>query len=509
MSEVGTFCLVLHSHLPWLAHHGTWPVGEEWLYQAWAASYLPVLDVLESLAGEGRRDLVTLGVTPVLAAQLDDPHCLRQMHTWLGLWQTRACELAARPEGRELSAYEFGLASAALASFESRWRHGASPVLRRLADAGAVELLGGPATHPFLPLLDDRVASFALRVGSDDALLRLGRRPDGIWSPECGYAPGLERVLRAGGVSHFPVDEATLAVTGRTTALGWDVAGSGVVTFARHLGITNRIWSSRHGYPSGGDYRDFHAQDDLGFRLRRVTSPDTTSDKKAPYEPDRAAAAVERDAADFVGAVRRHLAEVADTLGRPGLVVAAYDTELFGHWWHEGPAFLGAVLRMLPRAGVRVSTLAGAARDGLVGGTVELGPGSWGAGKDFSVWAGPAVADLEAENAEMQRRLLRLVANEARSGGMRTRRPDLDQLAREALLRLSSDWAFMVSRDSAAAYARERASIHLGRFTAIAEAIEDGDASSARGIAEAARVSDAAFPHVDARGLLHESAAEA
>ena len=30
----GTFCLVLHSHLPWLAHHGTWPVGEEWLYQA-------------------------------------------------------------------------------------------------------------------------------------------------------------------------------------------------------------------------------------------------------------------------------------------------------------------------------------------------------------------------------------------------------------------------------------------------------------------------------------------
>jgi len=35
-APVGTFCLVLHSHLPWLARHGTWPVGEEWLYQAWA-----------------------------------------------------------------------------------------------------------------------------------------------------------------------------------------------------------------------------------------------------------------------------------------------------------------------------------------------------------------------------------------------------------------------------------------------------------------------------------------
>ncbi|MGD9957640.1 MAG: 1,4-alpha-glucan branching protein, partial [Candidatus Nanopelagicales bacterium] len=43
---VGTFSLVLHTHQPWLAHHGTRPVGEEWLYQAGATSYLPVFDVL-------------------------------------------------------------------------------------------------------------------------------------------------------------------------------------------------------------------------------------------------------------------------------------------------------------------------------------------------------------------------------------------------------------------------------------------------------------------------------
>ena len=50
----GAFALVLHSHLPWLAHHGRWPVGEEWLYQVWAASYLPLLDVLDELAAEIR-----------------------------------------------------------------------------------------------------------------------------------------------------------------------------------------------------------------------------------------------------------------------------------------------------------------------------------------------------------------------------------------------------------------------------------------------------------------------
>ena len=67
----GTFCLVLHSHLPWLPGHGVWPLGEEWLHQAMVESYLPVVAELDSLAAEGHRDVLTLGVTPVLAAQLD------------------------------------------------------------------------------------------------------------------------------------------------------------------------------------------------------------------------------------------------------------------------------------------------------------------------------------------------------------------------------------------------------------------------------------------------------
>ena len=44
------FALVLHSHLPWLANHGRWPVGEEWLYQSWAGSYLPLTAALRRLA---------------------------------------------------------------------------------------------------------------------------------------------------------------------------------------------------------------------------------------------------------------------------------------------------------------------------------------------------------------------------------------------------------------------------------------------------------------------------
>ena len=117
----GQFTLVLHTHLPWLAHHGRWPVGEEWLYQSWSAAYLPLMRVLRSLAAEGRRGLVTLGITPVVAAQLDDPYCLDGMHRWLANWQLRAMELATDrdPVRAEAGRAHFRDASAALVEDEA------------------------------------------------------------------------------------------------------------------------------------------------------------------------------------------------------------------------------------------------------------------------------------------------------------------------------------------------------------------------------------------------------
>ncbi|MET0741397.1 MAG: glycoside hydrolase family 57 protein [Candidatus Nanopelagicales bacterium] len=495
---VGTCCIVLHTHLPWLAHHGSWPVGEEWLYQAWASSYLPVFDMLERLAAEGRRDLLTLGITPILAAQLDDPYCLREFHTWLGFWQRRAEGVADRsdPSLRGLGRREFRSARDANQRFETRWRHGVSPLLRSLSEGGAVELLGGPATHPFLPLLDERVARFCLGVGLDDALLRTGSRPTAIWAPECGYRPGLEQLYAAAGVQRFVVDGPTLLAAGRPTNAAWTVGGSDVVAFARDLDVTYRVWSPRAGYPGGRWYRDFHTFDHpSGLRPARVTSRRTPPESKAPYDPERAMAAVDTDARDFVDVVRARLdAHRATPAG--GLVVVAYDTELFGHWWHEGPAFLERVLRLLPEAGVRVTTLRGAVEAGHVAGAVDIGPGSWGSGKDWRVWNGALVSDLVDDNDLLQKRLLDLVD---RHSTHRERDAAIDRVAREALLALSSDWAFMVSKDSAAEYARDRARGHRAAFERIARSIErrQTGASDPRQFWPI----DRPFGHVDARLL--------
>ncbi|EIF00076.1 1,4-alpha-glucan branching protein domain-containing protein [Saccharomonospora glauca] len=493
----GTFCLVLHSHLPWLAHHGNWPVGEEWLYQAWAHSYVPVVDLLRRFADEGRRDVLTLGVTPVLAAQLDDPYTLRAFHEWVGHWTLRANQAAMLWRGDELlsdlAVAEHRTAHHVLAEAESHWRHGFSPLLRSLVDAEVIELLGGPATHPFQPLLDRRVRAFALRTGLTDTALRIGHRPEGIWAPECGYAPGMEHDYAEAGVRRFLVDGPSLH---GDTAAARTVGSSDVVCFGRDLEVTYRVWSPKAGYPGHSAYRDFHTwAHEVGIKPARVTGKHIAPEDKAPYDPALAADALRLHVKDFVETVVRRLRSLREKHGRPALVVAAYDTELFGHWWHEGPQWLEAVLRALPEAGVRVTTLRGALEAGHLGGPVELPASSWGSGKDWRVWDGEQVADLVQANAALQRRLLALPAPTT------ARDTVADQAVTEALLALSSDWAFMVTKDSAADYARRRAREHTERFDALAEALRTGRPEG-RTLADRYRATALPFGHLDARDLL-------
>ena len=184
--------------------------------------------------------------------------------------------------------------------------------------------------------------------------------------------------------------------------------------------------------------------------------------------------------------------------GRPGVVVAGYDTELFGHWWFEGPDWLAAVLRELPAAGVRVSTLRGAVQAGAVGTPVELPASSWGSGKDWRVWDGPAVDDLVAVGTEVQRHLLDTVAKRRAGLG---RDPALDMLAQQGLLALSSDWAFMISKGSAPGYARQRAMLHAGRVRELADLLAAGRTAAAARLVGGWGSQDDVFGHLDARRL--------
>jgi 1,4-alpha-glucan branching enzyme len=195
------------------------------------------------------------------------------------------------------------------------------------------------------------------------------------------------------------------------------------------------VWSER-GYPAGPAYRNYHGLTDHHHRVWRNDG--------AVYDPAAADALVVADARDFVGRVRERVRD-------GGVCVCALDTELLGHWWYEGSRWLAAVVDEAARQGLRMTDLDDALErhEPVPAAVAELGVSSWGAGGDLRTWSGPAVADLawQARTAEL----------ELLSVG---RRPG-DRALRELAALQSSDWAFMVSRDLAGEYPRERAHGHV------------------------------------------------
>lgn len=484
--------LVLHGHLPWLRGHGTHPVGEEWLYQAWLECYLPLVETLERVGGAGGRGVLTLGLTPVLAEQMADPELMRRFHGWLG---RRLVDLehtvsrygeTDRDRLYPVWAHHWRELTRRLAQVEAGpLRTGLLQPLRALADAGVIELLGGPATHPYLPLCDDAsVVRGQIADGLATAERLLGRRPAGVWTPECGYRPrgrvadptapprrtradgtpdlprgeralpGLEELWAEAGASHLVLDGPTFDGAGCSTDRPVRIADGDVVAFARNLPLSYAVWSPHGGYPTDPWYRDFFRVDlEGGFKSWRVT--DRADLAKEPYDPLPARERAIAHADDFLARCRAHL---AGSDGDDAVAVAAFDAELFGHWWYEGPGWLETVLRrLLDDSALAPTTLADhlARHPPAPGRRRRLPESSWGRGKGHAAWVSPQTRWVWQALREAEARFAALPPGAAR-----------DAAWRQLTLAQASDWPFLISRDESGRYAEERLLGHLADFDA-------------------------------------------
>jgi 1,4-alpha-glucan branching enzyme len=458
--------LVLHSHMPYVEGFGTWPFGEEWLWEAVATVYLPMLDLLESITAP-----VTVGLTPVLCDQLEtlpgEPGerlmrflsgTRRSVHEEdsRGLDDTGHPELAA--EVRR-AALDYTRAEEALGG-------GTSHPLERFAALGerpAVELITSSATHALLPLLaSDAGLRLQLATGVASHERRFGAWAGGLWLPECAYAPGLERELADHGVRRFCVDQTEAHGLGAPEQLEPVATAADVVAVPIDWQTVQLVWSGTHGYPAHPVYRDYHR--------RTVHDLRPWSNGGEPYDAAQATALAREHAREFVArCVERLERHVADR-GQAGLLTFALDTELLGHWWYEGQIWLEAVFGEAASQGLDLVTLEeGVERVPAV--QRDIHASSWGAGKDFSTWDRPGVAEIafEARGAE-----LRTVAAAAQGGPLADgRRPALERAARELLALQSSDWAFQVTNDLAADYPQRRVAAHRAAHDAALSSLED------------------------------------
>ncbi|HZO37037.1 MAG TPA: 1,4-alpha-glucan branching protein domain-containing protein [Solirubrobacteraceae bacterium] len=431
----GQFALVLHTHMPYVEGFDTWPFGEEWLWEAVATSYLPVLDVLEQTGAP-----VTVSLTPVLCDQLAAPDAIERCLDFIRDIRPAAHAIDRAELAAELHApLDHSAAVYARAADELAAR---PDVLARFAPFASWT---SSATHAVLPLLaTDAGARLQIQTGVDGHRSRFGDWRGGFWLPECAHSSWLEPLLAEEGARATCVDLSDVLGLGSLANLQ-PLRGAGDLTLVPlDRQTTDLVWS-QDGYPADGGYRDYHHRTRIDHRVWAVDG--------TPYDPDRGAALAREHAADFVARVLVRLREAREQPG--ALVVCAIDTELLGHWWHEGPQWLRAVIDECERQGLELVHLDDALErreaDGVpapAAAELALPVTSWGTPRDLTTWSGPAVAGFAWRARAAELALL------AAGRGVTPR------AARELLALQSSDWAFMVDRELAAPYGHARAEGH-------------------------------------------------
>jgi 1,4-alpha-glucan branching enzyme len=453
----GEFAIVLHTHMPYVEGFGTWPFGEEWLWEAIAGSYLPLLDLLDESVP------LTVSLTPVLCDQLEAPGVPLRFEAFVDgtRRETHAKDIAGlRESGAEQLAREL---ERCWSEYEARlrcFRERGGDLLRAFAPHAQWT---SSATHAVLPLLaTDAGVRAQVQVGVDSHRARFGDFwKGGFWLPECGHAPYLEPLLEEGGVRACCVELTNRQGLGSREHARVLVGESGVALIPIDRATIARVWSD-DGYPAHGSYRDYHNHT---IHHHKPWSNDGNA-----YDPELAIATAQMHAAEFVASTIARLAKLnsdgVDDLPNGGLLVCALDTELLGHWWYEGVHWLRAVIDECAKQGLALVRLdeAAALRDPAPVEHADWSASTWGSDGDLSTWSAPAVADIAFATRAAELRTL----GAGRDAG--------DAALRELLALQASDWAFMVSRDLAVPYARER---FEGHRDALAGALANGPARGA------------------------------
>ena len=573
MAANGAFTFVLNTHLPYARLAGRWPHGEEWIHEAAAESYVPLLRTLYNLKADGIPVQLTIGLTPVLCEQLSDTTVLKNFEDYLNskIQAAQADMAYFRPAnitdingqaapGGEPNEHLFHLANWYQQSYErirnafiEDFDRDIIGAFRRLQDDGDIEILTSAATHAYLPLMaQDSTIRAQLQAGIHSYERHFGRRPRGIWLPECAYRPayiddsgnvrpGIESFLAELGLKYFfsethtitggqPVGTAAGDIIGpygevkrryvitparqpmprrdastyrpyyvSLTASGDESsASSGVAVLGRNNQTGQQVWSAEWGYPGDFDYREFHKKAGTsGMQYWRVTGDQIELDQKDMYHPDWAAFKIDQHAEHFAHMVGDLLRDYSHhNNGDYGIIISSYDTELFGHWWHEGSIWLSKVLRLLSQREdidlVKVSDFLAAHPPSE---TLHIPESSWGIGGAHFTWDNGETHWMWQPLHEAEVQMARLA--EQFSNPTEDERYVLNQAAREVLLMQSSDWPFLITTGQARNYAAQRFSQHVDRFRQLASSLEEGQPDRIN--AEIIWELDKVFPDMDYR----------
>ncbi len=482
--------------MPYVLSHGKSPHGTDWIFESALECYIPLLDVLDRLRTLGIKPRWTVNISPILGEQLDDPafkdgfeeYCREKIAF------AQADQEKFRAEGPMwmlgIGAMWERIFTRELKAFQEQWGRSITQAFRQFQDEGSIEIITCGATHGYFPLLGtDESVQAQVKLGVDSYKKRFGQAPRGIWLPECAYRPayawkspvdaaetpwprkGVEEYLAENGLEYFFVDSHMIR---GGEPLGTYAANfpqlaelfsrsknmftpppefrseyehyalpNGVVCMARDPVTTVKVWSGEVGYPGDHRFLEFHKQLYPGrHRYWRISPDKADLGAKQPYNPWEAFDIIATQAEDFVQMVKSTLATYKGQADRVGTLVSMYDTELFGHWWWEGPEFLFEVARLMAKDPELEMVSGGDLIDrDPARHTITLPEGSWGEGGYHSIWINEDNHWTWARLYPAQKKM-REMANAYADGSAHE---VVIQAARELLLAEASDWQFLIS----------------------------------------------------------------
>jgi 1,4-alpha-glucan branching enzyme len=524
----GALSIVLHAHLPYV-RHPEYPefLEEDWLYEAITETYLPLLEVFDRCVDDGIPFRITMTLTPPLVGMLRDELLLSRYAKRLD----SLCELTDKEVHRLRNDPQFGPLARHYRErhyhlrrlFHDRYKRDLVGAFKRLQDHGVLEIITCGATHGFLPLMVHPEAIRAqIRVAAAHYRMHFGRDPRGIWLPECGYAPGVDRYLAEENIRFFFVDSHALANAAPRPRRGVYApvyTPSGVAAFARDPESSMQVWSAEYGYPGDADYREFYrdigydadweyirpyiqatgARKNVGIKYYKVTGNKVPLDQKQPYDPEAARRKADLHAGNFLFNRTKQVEYLRQAFGEgpPPIVISPYDAELYGHWWYEGPAFLDMLIRKAAFDQDVLQMLSPIDYLAMYPEQQVSQPpmSSWGAGGYSGVWLDESNDWVYRYLHKAADRMIELARSFHDASGVQRRA--LNQAARELLLAQSSDWAFIIKTGTMVDYAVRRTREHLLRFTKLYDQIK-GNQLDERWLGQV-EARDNLFPEIDYR----------
>lgn len=498
----GYLAMVLHAHLPFVRHpeHSHF-LEEDWLYEAMTETYIPLIDVFGGLVDDGIDFRITMSLTPPLVSMLSDEllqkRYLRTIDELIELSEKELKRNAMDPHFSYLANYYLDRFKKTRSVFKDVYKGNLVNAFKRFQDLGVLEIVTCGATHGFLPLMQThpQAVRAQVEVAADHYRQHFGRGPRGIWLPECGYFPGVDKVLADVGIRYFFTDSHGVANATPRPRYGVHAPiycpGSGVAAFARDQESSRQVWSKDEGYPGDFAYREFYRdvgydldldyiapyiqptgdRKNTGIKYYRVTGK---TDKKEPYDPYWADQKASEHAGHFMWCRERQVEHLFSSMGRRPIVVSPYDAELYGHWWFEGPNWLNYLLRKVScDSKILKLTTPAEYLDLEPTQQVSLPPySSWGAEGYASFWLNDTNEWVYPHLHKAAERMVESAQIDTNGHGIQERA--LNQMARELLLAQSSDWAFIMKTGTMVEYAIKRTRSHLLRFNRLYDQVRTG-----------------------------------